>query len=362
MISSANQQKTVSPDQLWELVETSLNEGQTDLKALQNALHTSCSKLAARSQLSPQKFVAIEDWRPVCESLETSGATSLNPKTFLSWLKTHFDISRETTTGKLTGYFQPRLKASRRQTDIYKYPVYKRPKDLILIEDLAVFTTRAKGIRIAGTLQGSTLIPYASRAEIDAGYLSHKNLEIAYIQDPVDLFFMHIQGSGQLIFESGDTITVSYDGTNGHDYTSIGQVMISEGLLPKENKGMCDIKRILNESPERGQSIMHQNASYVFFREQPKTTSETIGAQGIPITPLISVASDPHHYPLGSLLFIATEHNDVKNRLVLAQDVGGAIKGRDRLDLFCGYGDNGSAIAGNLKDAMVVLKLSPKSN
>ena len=340
---------------------------------LRHALMTNCLKIKAIANQDNQnklafKFVEAQKYTKVCQSFEALHHDSLSDEAFIKWLSNNFDVAKKPVAGKMTGYFQPELRASRIRQGAFQYPVYKRPSDLVLVEDLALFTNRASGIRLAGRIKTisnpegdtTTLEPYFSRREIENGALSNQNLEIAYVDDPIDLFFMHIQGSGNLIFENGDRITVSYHGTNGHDYQAIGRVLVNLNALSLETVSMQSIKKWLYDHPNEAQNIMNQNQSYVFFREQ-NAQNDTLGAMNIPITSLVTVASDPHFHPLGSLLWIETDHKDIGSRFVLAQDVGGAIKGPGRLDIFCGHGHAAGQLAGTLNETISVFEFTPKS-
>ena len=339
------------------------SDGKINSKDLQMAVLESCRSILNRSSDPSQKHVDASQWEPVCNKALLELKNPLSDEDFFAWIKANFDIAKEPVLGKSTGYFQPILKASRTKTDRFKYPIYKRPADLVLIEDLAIFTERAKGIRLAGRLHqseaGTTLKPYDSRQKIESGSLENKGLEIAFVDDPIDLFFMHIQGSGSLEFPNGEKITVSYHGTNGHDYTSIGRILVKKGAIPLEFVSMESIKAWLRDHPNQAQTILDQNASFVFFKEQPQTY-QTIGAQETELVPFVSVATDPHFHPLGSLLWIQSDHPKIRSRLVIAQDVGGAIKGNGRLDLYCGEGDIAGQIAGSLNESISVFVMEPK--
>lgn len=268
-----------------------------------------------------------------------------------------------TDQGTLTGYFQPILKASRTQSAAFTVPVYKRPKELIVIENLGNFHKSLKGFRIAGTLTNQTLTPYFTRREIHQGALANRQLEIAYVQNPIDLFFMHIQGSGRLELEDGTILNLSYNGTNGYGYTAIGQEMVRQGFITPQEKTMAGVKAWLFENPDKAQDILCCNESYVFFQELPQTVGP-VGAAHVILTPEATLAVDPDFIPLGSLVWIDTPHplNPTLRlqRLMIAQDVGGAIKGPLRGDFYWGIGDDAGKAAGAMQGQSTFHVLVPQ--
>lgn len=335
-------------------------EGQ-DLTATAQAFQHSCRRLI-EAPSSSHKFVQGPEWQRVCRlALEQK---SFDNASFKSFLKQEFDVVRHETTphstGLLTGYFQPELHASRVKTDQYKYPIYKRPKDLVVIEDLVHFNEKAAGIRIAGTIQNETFQPYFTRQEINAGSLENQGHEIAWVEDSVDLFFMHIQGSGRLLFQDGSFLNISYHGTNGKAYTAIGKRLIDAGHIAQEDMSMEAIKNWLRHHANAAQKLMETNESYVFFKAQGAEYQDPIGAQDVPLTAFASLAVDPHHIPLGSLVWIAADHQKIGRKMLVAQDVGGAIKGPLRGDFYCGTGEVAGDIAGSLKASAIFYTLIPK--
>ena len=236
-----------------------------------------------------------------------------------------------------TGYYEPTLKASRTRSAAYSYPLYKVPPDL------------RKGV------------PYHTRKAIDRqGVLAGRGLEIAWVSSEMDAFFLHIQGSGRLVFEDGSVSHVLYAGKNNRRYVPLGRVMRDEGLLEPDNVNMQSIRECLLGNPERCAELYDSNPSYIFFREAAKGP---VGAMGRPLTPYVSVATDRTVLPLGSMLFSVLPLPDAAGKpkrafygLTLPQDVGGAIKGH-RIDLFCGAEQNAAHTAGFLdfKGAVYVL-------
>lgn len=255
-----------------------------------------------------------------------------------------------------TGYYEPLLEGKREPDEVFRYPIYQRPPDLLRI-DLGAFRERFKGERLMGRLQGQSIIPYYSRAEIDGeGSLAEKELEIAWFKDPVDLFFLHIQGSGQVILEDGQRIHVNYDGANGHPYRSIGKILIDEGEIPREEMSMQAIRAYMQNHPERLQEILYANPSYIFF---DASDVGPFGSISVALTPGRSIATDSRLFPKGGLSLIETQRPVVDgdgqitawkefSRFVLNQDTGGAIRGAGRVDLFCGSGPEAELMAGHL--------------
>lgn len=241
-----------------------------------------------------------------------------------------------------TGYYEPHLRGSFKKSKKYHHPLYRKPKDL--------------------KEENGKVTPYASRKQIDSGHLVGKNLELLWVDCPIDAFFLEIQGSGQVVLDDGRVIRVGYDSKNGYPYTPIGRVLIDKGHLEKEAVSMQSIRKWLQDNPDQSREIMHHNESHVFFRlidgDGP------IGSQGVPLTPERSLAVDPTHIPLGALLWIDLTHPLGFGRLqqlVVAQDTGGAIKGPLRGDLFWGAGDLAAHMAGNMKSGGDFYILLPKS-
>ena len=256
---------------------------------------------------------------------------------------------------------KPVLRGARSQGGPYQTPLYKRPKDLVLV-GLGEFKKNWRGKRLAGRLENGRLVPYASRTEIEEGKLSGKNLELVWVDDPVDAFFLHIQGSGRVTFSDGTSMRVGYDGHNGHNYTSIGRILIEQGEISKEKMSMQAIRKWLAANPDKGQKLMRQNGSFIFFREIGD--EGPIGAQGVALTPGRSLAVDKRFLPYGLpvYLYTFTDPLDQKSpisRLMVAQDTGGAIKGVIRGDVFWGFGELAAERAGKMKERGSYFALLP---
>lgn len=255
-----------------------------------------------------------------------------------------------TNTGLVTGYYEPVLEGSRERTDRFRYPVYGVPDDLIDV-DLAGLYPELKGMRLRGRLNGRKLVPYYSRAEIDAHGDGFEAPVIAWVADPVELFFLQIQGSGQIRFGDEDGIRVGYADQNGHPYRSLGRYLVAQGALPLEQASMQGIKAWAQAHPELLQGALEQNPSYVFFRALPTSGGPT-GALGAPLSAMYSIAVDRRFYPLGAPVYLASTlplSNIPLQQLVIAQDTGGAIRGAVRADFFWGSGDEAGGFAGRMR-------------
>jgi len=256
-----------------------------------------------------------------------------------------------------TGYFEPTFEASLTPDSTFRYPIYRKPDDLIKI-DLSRFREKYKGESIVGRLAGNTIVPYYTRLQIEAQKaLGGRNLEIAWLKDPVDVAFLQIQGSGRLILAGNKSICVGYSSSNGHPYRSIGRYLLDKGLLEKEQMSMQSIRGFLTTHPSLVQDILNYNPSYVFFRVLDKGP---LGNIGVPLTPGRSIALDSRLFPKGALAFISCQKPVIDetdtivgwkkfSRFVLNQDTGGAIRGAGRADIFWGSGHYAEIAAGHLK-------------
>jgi len=274
-----------------------------------------------------------------------------------------FDVWRAAGSGPsgrvlFTGYYEPVLRGSIVRTDRYRYPIYRRPDDAVVVH-LGKFREKYRNERLVGRVENGELVPYWSREEIDgAGALENRGLEIAWFADPVDLFFLHIQGSGMICTDDGPCFQVSYAQSNGRPYRSIGKLLIDSGRATREDLSMQGIKRYLRERPEEIREILNHNESYVFFR----TVEEgPVGSIGVALTGGRSIATDPAVFPRGALAFVKTRKpaigpgGEIRSwvpltRFVLNQDTGGAITGAGRVDLFFGRGREAEIAAGHLKE------------
>lgn len=253
--------------------------------------------------------------------------------------------------GLFTGYYEPELRGSERRGGVYQTPIFRPPENLITI-DLGAFRDDLKGQQIVGQLAGRSVVPVPTRVEIERGALSGRNLEMIWVDSPVDAFFLHIQGSGRVIMDDGRIVRLGYAGKNGRPYFAIGRELIRRGAIAEEQMSMQAIRSWLAAHPQEADEVMAKNPSFVFFRQVDG--SGPVGAQNAVLTPERSLAVDPAFIPLGAPLWLDTTgdpaNREPVRRLVVAQDTGGAIKGPVRGDLFWGSGAAAGDRAGAMRD------------
>jgi membrane-bound lytic murein transglycosylase A len=255
-----------------------------------------------------------------------------------------------------TGYYEPMLSCRAFRDETFRYPLYRRPDDIIEV-DLTQFGNGFPKNRIFGRLDNKKVVPYYSREEIDRqNVLAGKDLEILWCSDIVDIYVLQVQGSGKVDLGGGNILSVLYDGANGRPYRSIGKYLIDTGAMAKENMSMQAIREYLRSHPDKLTDVLNQNQSYVFFRLD---TGPSIGNIGVALTPGRSIATDNRFFPKGALGFISSQKPVIENgaikawepftRFVVNQDTGGAIKGPGRVDVFFGPGPEAELTAGNLQ-------------
>ena len=263
-------------------------------------------------------------------------------------------------TGLITGYYEPLLRGSRKRGGAYQAPLYGVPDDMLTI-DLASLYPELKGKRLRGRLLGRKVIPYSSRAEIVSGKV------LLWVDDPVEAFFLEVQGSGRVELPgTGETVRIAYADQNGHPYKAIGRWLVEQGELTSAQATAQGIKAWIAANPSRRQELFNANPSFVFFKEErlPDPKVGPKGALGVPLTPARSVAIDPRLLPLGAPVFLATTYPNggaALERLVMAQDTGGAIRGAVRADFFFGFGDEAMENAGRMKQPGQLWVLMPKA-
>jgi membrane-bound lytic murein transglycosylase A len=253
-------------------------------------------------------------------------------------------------TGMVTGYYEPILRGGRTRSAGNRFPIFGVPDDLLVV-DLTSVAPETRGVRLRGRVEGRRVVPYYSRAEIDARGESFGAPVIAWAADPVELFFLQIQGSGQIQLESGERVRLGFAEQNGHPYRSLGRYLIDRGELTLEQASMQGIKAWGLANPDKLQQALNSNASYVFFRESADPRGP-FGALGVPLVPQYSLAVDRRHVPLGAPVFLATTYplsTQPLQRLAAAHDTGGAIRGVVRADFFWGTGEEAGAQAGRMR-------------
>jgi membrane-bound lytic murein transglycosylase A len=265
-------------------------------------------------------------------------------------------------SGLITGYYEPIIDGSRWYNAISRYPIFGVPDDLITV-DLASISPETRNLRLRGRIEGRRLVPYPTRAEIDARGPSYPAPVIAWTADPVALFFLQIQGSGQVKIDGRERIRVGFADQNGHPYRSLGRYLVDRGEMPLEQASMQGIQAWAMANPGKLQEALNANPSYVFFRELPVTEDGPVGALGTPLASGHSLAVDRRFVPLGAPVFLATTYplsEERLERLMAAQDVGGAIRGAVRADFFWGTGAEAGALAGRMRQQGKMWLLWPR--
>ena len=309
------------------------------------AFRISCPSLIKRDDTSGLTLPA--DWQPLCAE-----AASLAPGGAASFFRDRFDW---VVVGKgeafATGYYEPELPGSRVSAPGFETPIHKVPPDVIRC-------TRADGGEGRGRIdETGACVLYYTRAEIEDGALAGRGLEIGWAADPIELFFLHIQGSGRVRLPDGGVMRIGYDGQNGREYVAIGRLLRERNLLPPGGATMNGIVAWIRAHPEEGRALMRENPSYIFFKEL--TGAGPLGALGAAVTPRGTVAADPRFVPLGAPVFLTLDRPEATG-LWVAQDTGGAIKGANRFDTFWGAGVEAETTAGGMAATGRALILLPK--
>ena len=303
--------------------------------AARSAFAASCPALLRRADGSG--LTRNADWQPACAASRNGG----DARDFFS----RYFEAVQVGDGKLfaTGYYEPEIRGARERRSGFEVPIYARPSDLIDV-DLGQFSADLKGKKVRGRVRGTALVPYDDRTAIEEGSLDGRAPVLGWGADPVQVFFLQIQGSGRLRLPDGSFMRIGYDTQNGRDYTGIGALMKARGLLGPGQTSMQAIVAWLHEHPVEGQAIMRENRSFVFFRE---LDGPPVGALGYPVSGGVSVAADPKFVPLGAPVFLSANRADATG-LWVAQDTGGAIKGANRIDTFWGAGAAAERTAGGM--------------
>ena len=310
------------------------------------AFRISCPSVSRRAD--PSGLTTPADWAALCNearALPTGMAASFFYHRF-DWVRVY--------DGKAfaTGYYEPEIEASPVPTALHRVPIYRTPPDLTRCQLPDGKTGRGR------IDQNGRCVYYHSRAEIEQGALAGRGLEIAWAADPIELFFLHIQGSGRLRYPDGTVVRIGYDNQNGREYVAIGRLLRERGILPPGGASMEAITEWMRANPAEGAELMRANPSYIFFKVL--TGPGPLGALGLPVTPRTTVATDPKFVPLGAPAFLFELDRPEANGLWVAQDTGGAIKGPNRFDTFWGAGDYAEQIAGGMSASGQALVLIPK--
>jgi membrane-bound lytic murein transglycosylase A len=315
----------------------------------------SCRALTARESTR-------DTWQAPCDA--AAGVDPREPGAVRRYFEAHFTpwsvaFPDGRTTGLVTGYYEPLLLGSRTKSRTFTVPLYAKPDDLYTVE-LASLYPELKDKRVRARVEGRRVLPYWTRAEIERGAVPPDATVLAYVADPLDAAFLQIQGSGRVELPDGSVMRVGYADQNGHPFRSIGRVLIDRGELTRDNASMQSIKAWARRNPDKLEALLDENPSYVFFREVPPPAPGTIdatidgpyGSLGVPLLAERAIAVDARAIPLGAPVFLATTWplSDTRlERLVMAQDTGGAIRGSVRADYFWGFGDEAGREAGRMR-------------
>ncbi len=345
-----------------------------DLRTSFAAFQTSCNVFLS---MNPDKAVGSQfihlkarDWLPACQAaMQPNGPHTR--KQIKDFFETWFDVVEfydgKPVQGLFTGYYMSSLKGSLTKTEKYNVPIYGVPDDLVSMQ-LNRFDPTLQSRKFVGRVdEKHQFIPYHTRAEIDNGALSGKAQVIAWVDSQVERLFLEIQGSGVIEFPDGSLLFVGYVAENGEPYRSVASVLIKQGVMTRDNASMQHISRYLKEHPEQVSSVLNQNKSFVFFGKSKK--NEAYGSQGTTLTPGYSMAVDLKWVPMGTPVWLNTTRPELHTekthpfqRLMIAQDTGGAIRGAVRGDVYWGPGIKAVTIAGKMKNPGQYWMLLPKKH
>ncbi|MDR0717955.1 MAG: murein transglycosylase A [Azoarcus sp.] len=299
-------------------------------------------------------LVRQESWRETCAAaaalpvpLADGEARRFFEQRFTPWQS----IGGDGEQGLVTGYYEPLIRGSRQRSSATPWPILAPPDDMLTI-DLAGAHPELKSMRLRGRLAGNKVVPYWTRGELSERQDKLPARALLWAADPIDLFFLQVQGSGQVELPDGGRVRIGYADQNGHPYRSIGRWLVKQGELSAERASMEGIRQWVRRNPRRLGELLNSNPSYVFFRELPPGDGGPIGALGVPLHAGRSIAVDPAHIPLGAPVFLASTwplSQKPLERLVMAQDTGSAIKGAVRADFFWGFGPEAGAQAGKMR-------------
>jgi membrane-bound lytic murein transglycosylase A len=319
------------------------------------ALQRSCSRLATlrvESRMAPSLFGAASDWQKACAALRHAGPDEIALRRTIESHFRPFALRQgsENFEGLFTGYYEPILRGSRMRDARHATPIHAVPDDLVTA-DLQAFRESFKGERVVGRVAEGRFVPYHDRAAIESGVLGARARVLVWVDDPIDVFFLHIQGSGRVRLAEGGEMRVGYAAQNGHPYFAIGRALVERGVLTREGVSMQSIRAWLAANPLEASAVMQLNRSYIFFSDLG--SEGPIGSEGTVLTPGRSLAVDRTHIMLGAPIWIDVEHprpgEKRLQRLMVAQDTGGAIRGPVRGDFFWGAGEEAGDLAGRMR-------------
>jgi membrane-bound lytic murein transglycosylase A len=298
-------------------------------------------------------------WRKPCAAARATPANDAAARAFfVAQFTPYLAGNNNDSDGLFTGYYEPLLHGAPQRGGAYQTPLMKRPPDLVMV-DLGRFRPAWHGERIAGRVVNGNLMPYPSRAEIERGALDADRLALFWVDDPVDAFFLQVQGSGRVMLADGTQVRLGYDGQNGQPYVAIGKKLVERGALTADQVSLQSIRAWIKAHPDQANALMDENRSYVFFRAL--TGDGPLGSEGVVLTAGRSLAVDREFIPLGAPVYLAIDDNaSPLQRLMVAQDTGGAINGPVRGDVFWGFGTDAESRAGNMRAHGKYYLLLPK--
>ncbi len=323
------------------------------------ALLQNCKRMQNKSSL----------WAGIC----TAAGTLSDPDNqaarafFETWFVAHEVIGEKgKADGLITGYYEPVLSGSKKPNERYRYPIYGIPKGLLRVE-LGRLYPELKGKVVRGRLVGKRVLPFFDRGAIEDNRKLLKGSELVWVDDPIALFFLHIQGSGRIRLSDGKTVAVGYADQNGHPYTAIGRLLIERMELKREDVSLQTIRHWLKTNPDKAERLLNENPSYIFFTLRKDGNDGPLGTLNVPLTAQRSIAVDRKFISLGSPVWLSTTlPNEIDTtvlfqRLVFAQDTGGAIRGAVRADVFWGQGAQAEYLAGHMKQQGQIFVLIPRT-
>lgn len=308
-------------------------------------------------------------WREICIDLALLGE-DVDEETARAFLESRFGAAiignaDGETAGLFTGYYEPMLRGNFRRHGPYQYPLYRQPPGLLRIE-LSELYPELNGRPLRGRLIGNRVVPFYSRAEIENGDNPLRGHELIWVDNPVDAFFLHVQGSGRVTLPDGKVMAIGYADQNGHPYESIGTQLIRSGAIESADMSMQSIRAWIEDNPSEMIELLHSNPSYIFFSLRDNTLPGPLGSLHVPLTAARSLAVDRRYVPMGSLVWLDTSWplNEALpfRRLMVAQDSGGAIKGAVRADVFFGHGEEAAKMAGLMKQPGYLYVLQPRAD